>query len=90
MSMRSLSILVDKYYKNDHVGECSMFKICRSQRCDQNLGAKLKSVVSNLLGTRDQSREKMFEGHSINNTCVFHSCIIIDNTLSAIVPKLVR
>lgn len=45
---------------------------------------KLKAMMSNLLGTRDQSREKLFEGHSINNTCIFHLCIITD-TLSATV-----
>ena len=51
---------------------------------------KLKAVVSNLLGTRDQSREKFFEGHSINNSCIFPSCIINGDTLSATAPKLVR
>jgi len=51
---------------------------------------KLKAVVNNVLGTRDKSREKVFEGPSLNNTCIFYFCVINGNTLSAVVPKLVR
>ena len=45
-----------------------------------------RSVMSNRLRTRAISRKIV--GHILNNTYIFHFCIIHDNTLSSLVPIL--
>jgi len=53
------------------------------------VGKKLcRSVMSNHSRTKTISRKNMFVGHIFNKTCIFHFCIINDNTLSSMVSIL--